>query len=105
MKTGAMELFAALILLCTVMTLAWVARLGTGQSGWVDACWSAGTGLAAVYLALAPFHDIQPRQWLCAALADQALIVPSNTTARIQEMHILIGHLICEMVEHELGLD
>lgn len=41
----------------------------------------------------------------CAALADQALVVPSNTTARIQEMHILIGHLICEMVEHELGLD
>jgi D-sedoheptulose 7-phosphate isomerase len=41
----------------------------------------------------------------CAALADLALVVPSETTARIQEMHILIGHLICEMVEHELGLD
>jgi D-sedoheptulose 7-phosphate isomerase len=41
----------------------------------------------------------------CAPLAELALIVPSNTTARIQEMHIMIGHLICEMVEHDLGLD
>jgi len=42
---------------------------------------------------------------LCAALADLALIVPSSTTARIQEMHIMIGHLLCEMVEHDLGFD
>ena len=41
----------------------------------------------------------------CAALADLALIVPSSTTARIQEMHIMIGHRLCEMVERDLGLD
>ena len=41
----------------------------------------------------------------CAMLADLAMIVPSSTTARIQEMHIMIGHLLCEMVEHDLGLD
>ena len=29
----------------------------------------------------------------------------SNITARIQEMHILIGHLMCELVEHKLGLN
>ena len=37
-------------------------------------------------------------------LADPYLIVPSNTTARIQEMHILIGHLLCDGLERELGL-
>lgn len=28
--------------------------------------------------------------------------VPSKVTARIQEMHILIGHIICEIIENEL---
>ncbi len=35
--------------------------------------------------------------------ADHALIVPSNTTARIQEAHIFIGHLWCELIESQLG--
>ena len=34
-----------------------------------------------------------------AALCDAALIVPSKVTARIQEMHILIGHALCDLVE------
>jgi len=36
--------------------------------------------------------------------ADPLLIVPSNTTARIQEMHIVLGHLLCGALEKELGL-
>lgn len=32
-------------------------------------------------------------------LADPVLIVPSSVTARIQEMHILIGHALCDQVE------
>ncbi|RAU23533.1 phosphoheptose isomerase [Paramagnetospirillum kuznetsovii] len=32
-------------------------------------------------------------------LADPLLIVPSNVTARIQEMHILLGHALCDQVE------
>jgi D-sedoheptulose 7-phosphate isomerase len=32
-------------------------------------------------------------------LCDLNIIVPSQTTARIQEMHILIGHIICEAVD------
>jgi len=32
-------------------------------------------------------------------LADISLIVPSNITARIQEAHITIGHIICELIE------
>ena len=38
-------------------------------------------------------------------LADNALVIPSNSTARIQEMHILIGHILCEIIEQELGLE
>jgi len=37
-------------------------------------------------------------------LADPLILVPSKVTARIQEMHILIGHMICGAVEQELGL-
>ena len=33
------------------------------------------------------------------ALADIALIVPSTTTARIQEMHLLMLHLLCDAVD------
>jgi D-sedoheptulose 7-phosphate isomerase len=37
-------------------------------------------------------------------LADPLLIVPSTTTARIQEMHILVGQMLCGALEQELGL-
>jgi len=32
-------------------------------------------------------------------LCDHVISIPSKTTARIQEMHILVGHIICELVE------
>ncbi|WP_251424090.1 D-sedoheptulose 7-phosphate isomerase [Veillonella agrestimuris] len=34
-------------------------------------------------------------------LCDITFAVPSNVTARIQEMHILIGHIICELIEED----
>lgn len=37
-----------------------------------------------------------------AKIADISLIVTSTSTPRIQETHILIGHILCEMVEHQL---
>jgi D-sedoheptulose 7-phosphate isomerase len=37
-----------------------------------------------------------------AKIADIPLIVPSKITARIQEAHITIGHIICELVEEAL---
>lgn len=37
-----------------------------------------------------------------AGLCDVLLNVPSNDTPRIQEAHILIGHILCEIVEQEL---
>ena len=35
-------------------------------------------------------------------LSDILLNVPSNDTPRVQESHILIGHIICEFVEKEI---
>ncbi len=39
-----------------------------------------------------------------AGLADHVLLVPSDTTARIQEMHITLGQMLCGAIEIELGL-
>jgi D-sedoheptulose 7-phosphate isomerase len=36
---------------------------------------------------------------MSAEIGDRNLVVPSQTTARIQEMHILIGHLVCELAD------
>ena len=37
-----------------------------------------------------------------AKMVDFSLVIPSTSTPRIQEAHILIGHILCEMVEHYL---
>jgi len=37
-----------------------------------------------------------------AKIADIALVVPSESTPRIQESHILIGHIICDIIEKEI---
>ena len=34
-----------------------------------------------------------------APLCDYAIVVPSNETPRIQEMHIMIGHILCDLLE------
>jgi D-sedoheptulose 7-phosphate isomerase len=36
--------------------------------------------------------------------ADHLLVVPSNSIARIQEMHITLGQMLCGAIEIELGL-
>jgi D-sedoheptulose 7-phosphate isomerase len=41
---------------------------------------------------------------LLKGLADPLVIVPSRTTARIQEMHITLGQMLCGALERELGL-
>lgn len=38
------------------------------------------------------------------AACDSLIIVPSPVTARIQEMHITIGHMLCVALESRLGL-
>jgi D-sedoheptulose 7-phosphate isomerase len=37
-----------------------------------------------------------------AGLVDHAFVVPSTVTARIQESHITLGHVLCELIESEL---
>jgi D-sedoheptulose 7-phosphate isomerase len=37
-----------------------------------------------------------------AAAADLALIVPSQSTPRVQEVHITIGHVLCDLVDYLL---
>lgn len=39
-----------------------------------------------------------------APLVDLALVVPSDDTARIQEAHIFLGHVICGSLERSLGI-
>lgn len=38
-------------------------------------------------------------------MCDIPIIVPSDVTARIQEVHIFLGHFFCFMLEKSLGLD
>lgn len=35
-------------------------------------------------------------------IADYCICIPSDDTPRIQESHITVGHIICEIVEHTL---
>jgi D-sedoheptulose 7-phosphate isomerase len=35
-------------------------------------------------------------------IANLSIIIPSNDTARIQEVHITIGHIICELIEEDM---
>lgn len=37
-----------------------------------------------------------------ARIVDFSLLVPCRTTARVQECHITIGHILCELMEQEL---
>jgi D-sedoheptulose 7-phosphate isomerase len=39
-----------------------------------------------------------------AGIVDHLLLVPSDVTARIQEMHIALGQMLCGALEIELGL-
>ena len=38
-----------------------------------------------------------------AGMADIPIVVPGSETARIQEVHLLIGHTLCELAEIALG--
>lgn len=38
---------------------------------------------------------------MLAELCDECIAVPAQVTARAQEMHILIGHILCELVDGE----
>jgi D-sedoheptulose 7-phosphate isomerase len=54
-------------------------------------------GLATIALSGGSGGDIR-------ALCDSLMVAGSSTTARIQEMHITIGHMLCKALEERLGL-
>lgn len=58
---------------------------------------SAGMGIVPAALSGGTGGDLP-------GLADPLLLVPSTTTARIQEMHITLGQMLCGALEIELGL-
>ena len=68
----------------------------SGNSGNVVAAVHAGkqAGLTTVGL-------LGNEGGILRTLCDHALVVPSKETARIQECHILIGHILCELIEAE----
>ena len=37
-----------------------------------------------------------------AGLVEFPFVVPSTVTARIQESHITLGHVLCELIEEQL---
>mgnify|MGYP001439001680 CR=1 FL=1 len=41
---------------------------------------------------------------VCKNLIKNKIIINSNNTARIQEMHIMIGHVICDLIEEQFGI-
>jgi len=38
----------------------------------------------------------------CKGISDYAIVIPSHDTPRIQESHIMVGHIICDIVERRL---
>ena len=40
-----------------------------------------------------------------APLADHCICVPSDQTARVQEAHILVGHILCELIDEKFAAD
>ncbi len=54
------------------------------ECGLITIAWSGGTG------------------GKLAGLVDHPFVVPSTVTARIQECHITLGHVLCELVEETL---
>jgi D-sedoheptulose 7-phosphate isomerase len=41
---------------------------------------------------------------MVSSIVKQSIIIPSDSTARVQEMHILTGHILCDLIEDGLNL-
>ena len=37
--------------------------------------------------------------------SNHSILIPSSSTARIQEMHITVGHILCDLIEKGLGIN
>ena len=38
------------------------------------------------------------------SIVNESIVIKSNTTARVQEMHITVGHILCDLIEEGLNL-
>ena len=72
----------------------------SGNSSNVIKALSASASIGVVSIAL-----LGKNGGLAKNNADFSLTVPSYSTARIQEVHILIGHIICQLIEKNLGFN
>jgi D-sedoheptulose 7-phosphate isomerase len=70
----------------------------SGKSPNVVAALETARELGLKTLALSGGGDGGP----VAAAAESALIVPSRNTPRIQEVHITLGHVLCDLVDYLL---
>lgn len=80
---------------------------GIGQKG--DVFWGISTGgksssvnqaaLKAKELGLITLASTGKDGGNLAKICECSLIIPSNITARIQEMHMLCAHMICQMID------
>ena len=41
---------------------------------------------------------------LISKLSDEIISIPSKNTSRIQEMHIMIGQMLCNAIEYKLNI-
>ncbi len=76
-----------------------------------DVAWGLSTSGRSANI-LAALHTARERDMHCLGMSgrggrlreqsDLLLTVPSAVTARIQEAHLTLGHILCQLVEHKL---
>jgi D-sedoheptulose 7-phosphate isomerase len=71
----------------------------SGNSENIIRAFKAAKGLGALTLLLTGKDGGKVKQ-----ISDHSLVVESDSTARIQEAHILIGHILCDIIEQRLEL-
>ncbi|MDC0182774.1 D-sedoheptulose 7-phosphate isomerase [Nitrosomonadales bacterium] len=71
----------------------------SGNSENIIRAFETAKGIGALTLSLTGNDGGKLRQ-----ISDHSLIVKSKSTARIQEAHILIGHILCDYIEESLQL-
>src|SRR5439155_18819548 len=69
-----------------------ISTSGTSKNVLAAACIASELGIKLIALTGAHSGPL-------AEFADVSIAVPSRTTARIQECHILVGHLLCGLIE------
>jgi D-sedoheptulose 7-phosphate isomerase len=82
-----------------------VEALGRAGDTLIGISTSGGSKNIVLAMEAAKKRDMKVVAWTgekdgpCAALADVAIQVPSLVTSHIQESHLAIGHILCELIE------